>query len=238
MNGRTWAIDGLNLMIYLTLPMAEARGFSIVADSLPTPCRAAGLMPAPRAFRTPPRPRFPRAPRCLPSGASHLRGRCSRPRRGCRHGAPQGTRRPWPVLPLMRPTALVTSAAGLLPGACGRGRAWPASRWSRNASRRPHLARSPRSAAWHLQLQTAFLLLPLCFLDASCHASLSDHPGRRRTRGLTPCPKEGACACAFGHASALKQDSISSTHHTFCRIAGFRNCSSAAQECAPASEAR
>ena len=29
MNGRTWAIDGLNLMIHLTLPMAEARGFSL-----------------------------------------------------------------------------------------------------------------------------------------------------------------------------------------------------------------
>lgn len=59
------------------------------------------------------------------------------------------------------------------------------------------LRRFGQKAAWHLQLQTAFLLLPLCFLDASCHASLSDHPGRRRMRGLTPSPREGTCVLAM-----------------------------------------
>lgn len=63
--------------------------------------------------------------------------------------------------------------------------------WSRNASRRPHPARSPRSA------RPRRLQLPLCFLDASCHASLSDHPGRRRMRGLVPSPREGARVLAM-----------------------------------------
>lgn len=101
MNGRTWAIDGLNLMIYLTLTMAEARGFSIVADSLPTPCRAAGLMPAhERSGRL--RARGSRVPRAaFPQESLTFAGDV----RGHVEAAvvvrPAGTRRPWPVLPLM-----------------------------------------------------------------------------------------------------------------------------------------
>lgn len=121
--------------------------------------------------------------------------------------------------------------------------------WSRNASRRPHPARSPRSARPRRPPERA------CGASGrephgSCrrhfcypYASWMHHVTRRcliiwLSPDARPDPMSERRDLRFGHASALKQDSISSSHHTFCRIAGFRNCSSAAQECAPASEAR